>query len=291
MLHCDPESLALRSLGEGGGTPDEETHLATCPQCQAELASLRTVVTTARDGGPMEIEQPSPAVWDRIRGELALSTTAATTTGAAAPAGGATTAGPATTAGKAVPRSQGSSAASSGAPGGGAPGGGAPGGTTDDAAVVSLDAHRARRGRPATWLMAAAAVGGIAVGGVVTAALMGTSSAPEATVAASVDLAPLPAWDAAGTADLTVTDDGQQVLVVTVDADAPASDGFQEVWLIDTEVSGMVSLGILDGTTGEFVIPAGVDVADFPIVDVSLEPFDGDPTHSGDSIVRGQIEA
>ena len=79
MLHCDPESLAMRSLGEGGGTPDEETHLATCPQCQAELASLRTVVTTARDGGPMEIEQPSPAVWDRIRGELALSTTAATT--------------------------------------------------------------------------------------------------------------------------------------------------------------------------------------------------------------------
>ena len=43
--------------------------------------------------------------------------------------------------------------------------------------------------------------------------------------------------------------------------------------------------------TVEFAIPAGVDVGDFPIVDVSLEPFDGDPTHSGDSIVRGQIEA
>jgi hypothetical protein len=32
-------------------------------------------------------------------------------------------------------------------------------------------------------------------------------------------------------------------------------------------------------------------VATYPIVDVSLEPLDGDPTHSGDSIARGQIQA
>ena len=289
MLHCDPESLALRSLGEGGASPDEEAHLATCAQCQAELASLRAVVTTARDGGPVEIEQPSPAVWDRIRTELALSTAApAVTHGTvSAPRGAGLASDP-------VPSqrdAQQPAIQAPTAPGSGTPGSGSPAEPAGDAPVVSLDARRARRSRPAMWLMAAAAVGGIAVGGVVTAALMSTSSAPQATVAASVDLAPLPDWDAAGTADLTVTEDGQQVLVVTVDADAPASDGFQEVWLIDTEVSGMVSLGILDGTTGEFAIPAGVDVGDFPIVDVSLEPFDGDPTHSGDSIVRGQIEA
>ena len=70
-----------------------------------------------------------------------------------------------------------------------------------------------------------------------------------------------------------------------------SSDGYREVWLIDANVEGMVSLGILDGSSGQFVIPDGVEVGDFPIVDVSWEPLDGDPTHSGDSIVRGQIEA
>jgi anti-sigma-K factor RskA len=81
------------------------------------------------------------------------------------------------------------------------------------------------------------------------------------------------------------------VLTVTVDAPTSGADGFREVWLIDSEVRGMVSLGPLEGGTGQFVIPAGVDVGQFPIVDVSLEPVDGVPTHSGNSIVRGTLDA
>jgi hypothetical protein len=27
------------------------------------------------------------------------------------------------------------------------------------------------------------------------------------------------------------------------------------------------------------------------VVDVSLEPFDGDPAHSGDSVVRGTLQS
>ncbi len=126
----------------------------------------------------------------------------------------------------------------------------------------------------------------------VTATVLDSSSEPPVTVAASVDLEPLPDWDASGTAELTLRDSGEQVLVVTLAADqAAVADGYQEVWLIDSNVEGMVSLGILDGSSGEFVVPAGIDVADFPIVDVSLEPTDGVPTHSGNSIARGQIEA
>lgn len=34
-------------------------------------------------------------------------------------------------------------------------------------------------------------------------------------------------------------------------------------------------------------LPDGLDLAEFPIVDISLEQFDGDPTHSGDTIIRG----
>jgi anti-sigma-K factor RskA len=59
-----------------------------------------------------------------------------------------------------------------------------------------------------------------------------------------------------------------------------------EVWLIDSQVKGMISLGPFHGN-GDYVIPSGVDPAKFPIVDVSLEPSDGVPTHSGVSIVRG----
>lgn len=64
------------------------------------------------------------------------------------------------------------------------------------------------------------------------------------------------------------------------------SSSYIEVWLIDTQVKGMISLGPFRGN-GDYVIPTGVDPAKFPIVDVSLEPSDGVPTHSGVSIVRG----
>jgi hypothetical protein len=234
-------------LGEAVGTADDEAHLAACETCQVQVASLKSVVTTARSEGPVDLIAPPPAVWDRISSELGL--------------GAAATLSPVPT-------------------------------TTGSAQVVSLAERRERRSRPAPWLLAAASVGGIVVGGVVTATVLDSSSEPPVTVAASVDLEPLPDWDASGTAELTLRDSGEQVLVVTLAADqAAVADGYQEVWLIDSNVEGMVSLGILDGSSGEFVVPAGIDVADFPIVDVSLEPTDGVPTHSGNSIARGQIEA
>lgn len=256
MSHCDPDTLALRSLGEGVGTPEDEAHLAACQECQLEVANLSTLVSVARSGGPLQVQQPSPDVWDSIRAELGLS--AATSTHSA----------DATTSTQT---------------------------RTDDpsaAPVVSLSERRARRSRPATWLLAAAGIGGIVVGGAITATVIESSGEAPLTVAASVDLDPLPAWDASGTAELAVDEGGQQVLVVSLDAAAVAdSSGYQEVWLIDENVEGMVSLGVMEGSNGQFVIPTGVDVTAYPIVDVSLEPFDGDPTHSGDSIARGQIQA
>ncbi len=64
--------------------------------------------------------------------------------------------------------------------------------------------------------------------------------------------------------------------------------GYLELWLIDPTVTRLVSLGPLR-TDGIYDIPAGVDPAAFPIVDVSVEPVDGDPTHSGDSVLRGEL--
>jgi anti-sigma-K factor RskA len=65
---------------------------------------------------------------------------------------------------------------------------------------------------------------------------------------------------------------------------------YLEVWLIDEQVKGMISLGPFHGN-GDYVIPSGVDPTKFPIVDVSIEPSDGVPTHSGVSIVRGVVVA
>ena len=40
---------------------------------------------------------------------------------------------------------------------------------------------------------------------------------------------------------------------------------------------------------GIYTVPADVDPGEFPIVDVSVEPPDGDPTHSGVSLARGEL--
>ena len=58
----------------------------------------------------------------------------------------------------------------------------------------------------------------------------------------------------------------------------------------DPDVTQLVSLGVLEGDSGTFAIPAGLELDELPVVDVSLEPFDGDPAHSGDSVVRGTLQ-
>jgi hypothetical protein len=42
-------------------------------------------------------------------------------------------------------------------------------------------------------------------------------------------------------------------------------------------------------TDGRYQIPPDVDVGAFPVVDVSIEPPDGVPTHSGVSALRGTL--
>ncbi|WP_297084820.1 anti-sigma factor, partial [uncultured Demequina sp.] len=108
-------------------------------------------------------------------------------------------------------------------------------------------------------------------------------------VGAEAPLTDLVTETAAGSAVIETRDDGSAVLVVEtpfVDLD----DAYLEVWLIDQNIEGMVSLGHLTGERTEFVLPAGFDPGAFPIVDISVEPLDGDPTHSGESVTRGVLE-
>jgi anti-sigma-K factor RskA len=109
-------------------------------------------------------------------------------------------------------------------------------------------------------------------------------------VVASARLEPLPDEPTGSavpvTADLVEVDGTLQLDLSTSALPEPA--GFYEVWLIDTDVEGMVSLGPARAD-GIYTVPADVDPGEFPIVDVSVEPPDGDPTHSGVSVIRGTL--
>ena len=159
--------------------------------------------------------------------------------------------------------------------------------TVEESATAVGDADvlpfRSRR-RP-LLLAAAALVVGAAVGaGVVTVTQPGDNGQPITAVA----LDPLAGKDASGQAEVVVRDDGSRV--VKVQLHAPALDHeYYEVWLIDRDVVGMVPLGIVLPGTQTLELPAGLDLRQFPLVDVSVEPLDGNPAHSGDSVARGEL--
>jgi len=232
--HVDPEVLALVSLGEAAGDDADRRHLVECAECAAEVSSLEAVVAIGRSVTEEDaLVAPAPAVWERIRAELAVVSLD-------------------------------------------------PAASTPSATVIPL------RRRRAPWLAAAAAAG-LVVGGAGGTWWAGERTSPTApAVVAEAALEPLPGWDASGTALVEKEADGARVLVVTLDGGAEAGD-FREVWLIDRDVQRLVSLGVLEGSGGRFTVPAGLDLTDFAIVDVSQEPFDGVPAHSGDSIVRGTL--
>lgn len=143
-------------------------------------------------------------------------------------------------------------------------------------------AGRTRTGWPA--LLAAAAVGAL----LTWAGLAAADRPSDGLVLASGPLAPLVAAAPAGDAEV-VEVDGQPRLRVTLEEAPEAGDGYLEVWLLRPDVSGMVTLGVLEGDSGEFLLPPGLDLGEYPVVDISLERVDGDPTHGGASVVRGEV--
>ena len=134
------------------------------------------------------------------------------------------------------------------------------------------------------WLPLAAAV---LVGGLIGAGVVVLQrDEPGGAVLATTTLDPL-AEDASGRAE--VREDGG-VRSLELDLDAPElADGYYEVWLLQPDAVRMVPLGVVQRGATVLPLPDGLDLADYPVVDVSIEPMDGDPTHSGVSVARGQL--
>ncbi|WEK14625.1 MAG: anti-sigma factor [Candidatus Microbacterium phytovorans] len=150
-------------------------------------------------------------------------------------------------------------------------------------------AHRAPRSARLSRRLAVLAGGLVATAAVVVLVVTLITPRPIDIATATLDAFP-DHPGARGSATLERESDGVERVIVDLDADL-ADTGHREVWLLTPDGSDLVSLGILDGTTGSFTIPADVDTARFSVVDISQEPDDGDHTHSGDSIVRGQLES
>jgi hypothetical protein len=255
VQHSTPEQWALAALGEPL-PPEDAAHLESCADCRAEVASLRRgveLLAVPEFAAPGAPVAPPPAVWASIAAATGVSVTPRTEP---APS----------TAARPVPAEE-------------------PGTAEEPIAdVVPL-----RRRTPRPWLLAvAAAVVGAAVGAGAVAVLQGGDDDGAPLAAAALD--PLEDADASGSARVVERADGTRVL--EVDLRAPdLQDAYYEVWLLEPDVSGLVPLGTTQAGTTVFEIPAGLDLDQFPVVDVSVEPLDGDPSHSGDSVVRGVLES
>lgn len=164
----------------------------------------------------------------------------------------------------------------------------------DDAEVTPIQAATGRRTREddtsdrafSRYLIGIAAAAGIGIGTIATTYF--SDRGPAGELIASAELEALA--DDLPTASAEVIErDGRQFLVIETDQLADPQGGYLEVWLLNEDVSGLITLGPLDADRQEFVIPSDLDLSEFPIVDISREHFDGDPTHSADSLWRGGL--
>lgn len=251
MSHLDPEVAALLAMGEQPSA-DESRHLDACPECSAEVSSFsRAVVAGRATGEGQPLLTPPDRVWESIRSELSLPVDE--------PARGASSFAPAP-------------AASVG--------------------PSSSRSHRAPRGRrmsrrPVFFVLAAA---GAAVVAIVAGVWATGGIVPRPEVISEAKLDGFPSWAGAAGEALLERVDGHDRVVVDLDASVP-DDGYREVWLLTADAGDLVSIGVLDGSSGSFDIPDDIDLSRFTVVDISQENVDGDPGHSGDSIVRGTLSA
>ncbi|HEU4336176.1 MAG TPA: anti-sigma factor [Nocardioides sp.] len=110
----------------------------------------------------------------------------------------------------------------------------------------------------------------------------------DSTVVATTALTALDSDAERGEASAVQSDDTFTIRVSASElGDEP---GVHEVWLINVDGKRMISIGLLaSGDEGEFAVPVDLIDEGYRIVDISVEPDDGDPTHSGVSLARGEL--
>jgi Anti-sigma-K factor rskA len=162
----------------------------------------------------------------------------------------------------------------------------------DGAAVIPFR-RRGSRVR-ATMISVAAALVLVAAGAAIVSSISGGAD----TAVASAILLHQPDFDPIGsdataTAQLVRRDGAYEIRLD--DADLPDPDANDlELWLISTDDGGAIAdvqpVSLVDAASpGTYRVPADLDPSVYSIVDISIEPRDGDETHSGRSILRGEL--
>lgn len=144
--------------------------------------------------------------------------------------------------------------------------------------------------RPAMAFAAVLAIfaAGLGVGLLTGADNSTTSFGPVAT---QTSLSPVGDFDPAASGQATVKQDGQTIRLKISGLAVNSDNDFYEAWLMDPK-DGFISLGTFrvgsDGST-TLDLPVAVSTSRFPVVDISLQPTNGKPTHSGVSVLRGTL--
>ena len=91
-----------------------------------------------------------------------------------------------------------------------------------------------------------------------------------------------------GEAELATDRSGRRLLEVTLHADLPAG-GVRQAWLVHRHDPGQrQTLGVLDGRHGLWTVEHAIDLAQYPILEISQQSI-GSTEHSGQTIVRGEL--
>lgn len=152
---------------------------------------------------------------------------------------------------------------------------------------IQAEIAASRAGRPPFARAVAAGVALLLVGVGLGLGIDRLHGADE-TVIATATLNALPGYaGAGGEAQVRMDSDGRRFLVVDVRTPRPVGAA-QQVWVLSpTQPGAMQNLGPFYENGQRFRLD-GIDLAQYPLVDVSAEP-DANPEHSGRSIVRGTL--
>jgi anti-sigma-K factor RskA len=141
----------------------------------------------------------------------------------------------------------------------------------------------------ATVLLAVVFVGGLGAGVLLSGG--GSEEGGEIVASRDVALQPVGDLDPQATGDAKLEQSGQKIRIRVNGLAANSDDDFYEAWLMDPE-KGLVSIGsfkVGDDGMAEIDVPVPVNPDEFPVVDISLEPADGAPAHSGKSVLRADL--
>lgn len=252
--HITEERLVDLALGEAASS-GEGQHLQACADCGSVLDSLHRTMDVTRDASRIDLITPPDEVWSRI-----ADTIAGDEVGRATETDGAERPRAATDA--------------------------------EVTPLTSATGARSRRGRrPAGAWLAAACAAGVLLGAVgsVVAERLGSSGSEAPRTIASAELATLDTEEQRGSA--TVRERGGRLVLDVTAPGVEVTDGYAEVWLINSDGERMVSVGVLEDSRSSASFPISRSLLDngYVVVDISREDFDDQPQHSGDSFVRGPL--